>query len=62
LNAAPNWVLPLQVDGDEPKNWKACNRPLSPAELMYAFAAHKIKDDDEPRESANLRGVRKSYA
>jgi hypothetical protein len=55
-------VLPLQVDGDEPKHWKACNRPLSPAELMYAFSVHKIQDDDEPRESAHVRGVRKSYA
>jgi hypothetical protein len=57
LSAAPNWVLPLQVDGDEPKNWKACNRPLSPAELMYAFATHKIKDE-ESGEGPYVRAVR----
>ena len=25
---------------DQPENWQACNRPLSPAEKMYGYRAH----------------------
>jgi hypothetical protein len=44
MNPIPDWLVPPQVDGDDPRNWKTCNRPLSPAELMYAFAIHECSD------------------
>ena len=44
MNPYPDWLISEQRDGDEPRNWRACNRPLSPAELMYAYAIHLCED------------------
>ena len=47
---------------DDPKNWISCNRPLSPAEVMYILDDAKRKDSDvgglREGESPRIRTVR----
>lgn len=49
---------PKFARGDNPKHWRPCNRPLSPAELMYAYDAQRETQDVGGLREGESTGVR----